>query len=230
MSNDFSLQPKERVKVQGKADIVILCDSTGSMTPTRDGLLRNLNTFLESLGKTQTKSQAPLDWRIRFNVFRDIDVDADAMNFSGSWMTKEEEIKNVIQSQFVPDGGGDEPESTLDAILKVVMETDWGESRTRVLIVFTDATTKPLSSDPTRGVHRIAQEILSKRVYTFLFAPKDPHYEELAKIATRAGKARMAYDSSISFGSGLADIDWKGILTKVGKTVSMDSISGPEKS
>jgi hypothetical protein len=40
----------------------------------------------------------------------------------------------------------------------------------------------------------------------------------------------MDYDSSISFGAGLADIDWKGILTKVGKTVSMDSISGPEKS
>lgn len=126
MSSDFSLQPKARVKVQGKADIVILCDSTGSMSPTRDGLLRNLNTFLESLGKTQTKSQAPLDWRIRFNIFRDIDVDAEAMDFSGNWMTKEEEIKNVIQSKFIPDGGGDEPESTLDAILKAVIETDWG--------------------------------------------------------------------------------------------------------
>ncbi|HPB87981.1 MAG TPA: vWA domain-containing protein [Thermotogota bacterium] len=230
MSNDFTLQPKERAKVQGKADIVILCDSTGSMEPTKEGLLRNLNTFLESLGKTQTKSQAPLDWRIRFNVFRDIGVDTNAIDFSGGWITNEEEIKQLNLSKFVPEGGGDAEESTLDAILKTVQETDWAESRTHVLIVFTDAPTKPLSTDPSKGVHQIAQEILSKRVYTFLFAPKDPYFEELAKIATRAGKARMDYNDSVSFGTGLADIDWKSVLEKVGKTVSMDSISGPEKS
>ena len=227
---DFQLQEKKRPKLMGKADIVLLCDSTGSMNPTREGLLSYLNTFIDSLLTTQTKNQAPLDWRIKFFTCKDMDVDANAMDFSGEWMVQEGEVKNAIQSRFLPEGGGDEPESTLDAMFKAAREVDWSPDRTHIMMVFTDASTKPLSVDASKGVMRVAGEIISNRIYTFLFAPEDPVYRELESNGSQAGKSRFEYSASFSRESGLKELDWENVLNKVGKTVSNIAYSGPEKS
>ena len=94
-----------------KADIVFCIDATGSMDPCFSGIKTNLDEFLSGLD-----SHGAVDWRFKLLAYRD---KHDA-NCGIPW--QEFEFTNsatVFLSQLNsirPNGGGDLPESTLDAL------------------------------------------------------------------------------------------------------------------
>ncbi len=208
-------------KIRGKADIILCVDATGSMTPTREGLIKNLNQFIDNLVATNTKDQAPIDWRVKFFIYRDVDADKVAFKMDCPWIKDADELKQRIDTDYVVDGGGDAPESTLDAIYKSVTAGDWQQGRTKILIVFTDADTKELSSDPKNGVVLTAQEINANSVHVFLFAPETKIYKDLE---SKANNVIYTYEG-IDFNAGLGELDWKEILEMAAKTISQYSVS-----
>src|SRR6056297_3318317 len=96
--------PGCKPKIRGKADIIICVDGTGSMIPTKEGLITNLNKFAENLVSQTTLDQSPIDWRAKFYLYRDVEVDSQPFQFECPWISDADELKKRINDYFVPSG------------------------------------------------------------------------------------------------------------------------------
>jgi hypothetical protein len=194
--------PQPRTKTKGVADIVFMVDISGSMAPIIDALRRNIETFIDSLSHGDANNAAPVkDWRGKVVGYRDIEA------------AESENLPWIIENPFVRDasalkeqlaaldaaGGGDEPESLLDALYKVAtMEAvpkgsqteDPGKWRyrsdaARVVVVFTDASFKETMSLPEAkggSLQDVANMIMANRIILSLFAPNFEGYDRLSQI------------------------------------------------
>ncbi len=148
-------------KVKGVADIVFLMDATGSMANCIQKLKENVMLFFKSFTEKGGNSIPPIkDWRAKIVGFRDYAADG-----SNDWLVDNPFTRDVGELQRQLDaleakGGGDIPESLLDAMYTVISapKSDrgvedpgmWRERHdaARALIVFTDAPYKPVMVAP----------------------------------------------------------------------------------
>jgi hypothetical protein len=114
--------PPPRGKTKGVADIVFLIDVTGSMAPIIDALRKNIEVFVDSLSSGDANNAAPVkDWRGKVVGYRDIEA-AEAEGLP--WIVDNPFVRDAgaLKAQLATlqaAGGGDEPESLLDALYKV---------------------------------------------------------------------------------------------------------------
>jgi hypothetical protein len=191
--------PAPRAKTKGVADIVFLIDLTGSMAPVIDALRKNIEVFIDSLGAGDANNAAPVkDWRGRVVGYRDIETDG------AQWFVDNPFVRDAValKAQLAAlraEGGGDEPESLLDALYKVAtMEaspkgaqaeepTRWRyrSEAARVVVVFTDASFKESMSIPEAkggGLQDVANVVMANRIILSLFAPNFEGYDRLSQI------------------------------------------------
>jgi hypothetical protein len=130
-------------------DIVFCIDVTGSMRPVIDAVKSNVRSFHELLGAAmaeKTKSISQL--RVRVIAFRDFADNADdAIEFTDFLTLPDRQADfEVFVQKLRATGGGDEPESGLEA-LAVAIGSDWErglDRRRHVIAMFTDASAHPL--------------------------------------------------------------------------------------
>lgn len=120
----------------GKVDIAFLIDSTGSMSDEIAGVRNNLNKFTEVL------QNAGLDFRISVIDYKDITDDGDdstkvLMQDGEKWFTTSEKVASVLDTISV-NGGGDNPETVLDAI-GLMNTLDFRDDASKFSILLTDA-------------------------------------------------------------------------------------------
>jgi hypothetical protein len=172
---------KQRPKIKGKADVVFVIDVTGSMTGCLENLKANLvelSKGVEEIARKEYKVAAP---EIRYNVigFRDLekDVDDPALVIRDKGFTADlAEIEAFFaKSEMQAAGGDDDPESALDALYTALTALAW-EKPARVLVLFTDAFTKPTlhpktvkgqTFDEKRSLDVVIQEIKGTRIIIF---------------------------------------------------------------
>ena len=130
-------------------DIAMLIDATGSMSPFINHLKEEAIAFCERYHKAMDATGKNVDeLRVKVIPFRDYAYDgAESMDDSGFFNLPEQnaEFQNYV-SGIVATGGGDEPESALEA-MALAMRSDWttmGSKRRHVILVFTDASAAPL--------------------------------------------------------------------------------------
>ena len=194
--------PQTRAKTKGVADIVFVVDVSGSMSPCIDALRKNIEAFVDSLSQGGPNNAAPVrDWRGKVVGYRDIEA------------AQSEGLPWIVDNPFVTDagalkgqltaleanGGGDEPESLLDALYKVAsmeampkgsQSVDPGKWRyrsdaARVVIVFTDASFKETMSIPEAkggSLQDVANVVMANRIILSLFAPNFEGYDRLSQI------------------------------------------------
>ena len=110
--------PPVRAKTKGVADIVFLIDVSGSMAPIIDALRKNIEVFVDTLGAGDANSGPPVkDWRGKVIGFRDAEHDPN-------WFHDFPFVRDAVAlkaqlAELRAEGGGDEPESLLDALYKV---------------------------------------------------------------------------------------------------------------
>jgi len=131
-------------------DIVFCLDCTGSMNPVIE-LLKNTicripNGLKDALAK---KDKQVHELRIRLIAFRDFANDLDALEAS-EFFVVEPSTDSANFESFVnrlgASGGGDEPESGLEA-LAIAMGSDWtdsGDKQRHLVVMFTDASAHKL--------------------------------------------------------------------------------------
>lgn len=213
-------------KVKGVADIVFCIDATGSMQPCIDKVKSNIGSFVETI-KTSNPNQ-PIDWRARIIGYRDFNVDAEPITLENEFVTTPEELQKQLAG-INADGGGDEPESTLDAILYAVLKSQWRTPCHKTVVVFTDAT--PLENLNLRTTTELGipdsfevfkQSLHEKHIKLFLYGPKHPIYQELSM------ESNMIVEQMDNAGDGLMNLDFKKILETIGKTVTDTALSGGE--
>jgi hypothetical protein len=190
--------PAPRAKTKGVADIVFLIDVSGSMAPIIDALRKNIEVFVDSLSAGDANNAAPVkDWRGKVVGYRDAEHDPD-------WFQDHPFVRDAVAlkaqlASLRAEGGGDEPESLLDALYKIAtteatprgaQSEDPGKWRyrseaARVVVVFTDASFKETLVTPGAkggGLQDVANVVMANRIILSLFAPNFEGYDRLSQI------------------------------------------------
>jgi len=241
--NEVLDEAKEEVKkptLKGIVDVVFLIDVSGSMAPAIEKLTQNLDSFVRNIDLEKVK-----DYRIKIGSFSDLEVDTAelAMNLERPFRENPQinqaldlvkndlnECRNLVVKYY---GGGDEPESSLDAVYRAIdLFKDDPNKRKRVIVLFTDATPKELHSstieykDLTRDdkLQLLVQKIEEERVYLFLYAPVHKDYQYLAQEASD----RVTYEALNESGEdprvALRELNFDKVLEILGKSISQVSI------
>jgi hypothetical protein len=226
--------------IRGIVDVVFLIDVSGSMAPAIEELTKNIDTFVKNIDVTKVK-----DYRVKIGSFSDLEADFKelAMNLDRPWRENPQTtqsldlVKNDLNEckKLVTDyyGGGDEPESSLDAVYKAIdLFTEDPNKRKRVIVLFTDATPKEIQNDTIgKGelsredkLQLLVQKILNERVYLFVYAPVHKDYKYLVDNATD----RVMYEALNEDGSNpveaLRNLKFDEVLEILGKSISQVSI------
>lgn len=179
-------------KKRGVVDIVFLMDATGSMEECIDALKANVTTFVDSM--CEPSQQNPVkDWRVKVVGFRDFHEDDEPL--VDNPFVKEPAAISSQLAALEAMGGGDEPESLLDAIYHVahmgqtdksVQELDPNKWRyrsqaARVVIIFTDATYHPTTKEGGT-LCDINFACIANRIHLFIFAPELDCFDDLCCI------------------------------------------------
>ena len=191
------MENETKTKVKGVADILFLLDATGSMQSNIDAVKDNIGAFLDSLATPVGFNAAPplKDWRAAVYAYRDAGCDGDAWFVPNPFTRDPAELRAQLD-RIVAGGGGDEPESLLDALHAVAQlpatakggEEDAGSWRyrseaARVVVVFTDASYHPTFGDAGElNLCDVANAVTEARIRLSVFAPAMDCYDDLAQI------------------------------------------------
>ncbi|MFS0862259.1 VWA domain-containing protein [Fredinandcohnia sp. 179-A 10B2 NHS] len=115
----------------GQADISFIIDSTGSMYEEINNVKLNIQNFVEEL------KEKNVDVRLGIIDYKDIDADGEDSTVDRQWHY---EITNFLESlgAIVVDGGGDTPESVVDA-LEMGRRSGFRDTATKFMVLLTDA-------------------------------------------------------------------------------------------
>lgn len=219
-------------------DIVFVIDVTGSMEPVLQQVQRGALSFHRDLiNAMEEKHKRISSLRVRLIAFRDYlhDEPADAM-LSTEFMTLPDDLERFEEAvNFLePFGGGDEPESGLEA-LAFAIHSDWErglDRRRHIVVLFTDASAHPLelASDTVTRINGSSlptsldeltdlweedefgpMEYSAKRL--LLYAPETRPWDEISS----AWSNTLHYMSRA--GEGLADYEFREIIESIANSV-----------
>ena len=135
-------------------DLVFCVDATGSMAGLIDKVKQAALGFHGLLTEAMSRKGKHVDaLRIRVVSFRDFFADGEA-GFAASpffSLPAEEADFSAFVSALRADGGGDEPESALEA-LATALSSEWtraGARRRHIVVMYTDASAHPLERGAT---------------------------------------------------------------------------------
>ncbi|MDT0351638.1 vWA domain-containing protein [Pseudonocardia charpentierae] len=215
-------------------DIVFCIDVTGSMTPILDAVKANALRFYDDVQHNLTAKGKNVDeLRVRVIAFRDFVADGEAALQESPFfrLPAEQGGFSDFVNGLIAQGGGDAPESGLEAVALAVNSpwTNRGDRRRQVVVVWTDQPAHPL--DPTtlpaelRGrvpadfsaltdLWEDAQGPLgssSKRL--ILFAPDGPGWSDIS------GVWENVVHHPSQAGGGLSEVDYGTIVDSIGNSV-----------
>ena len=203
-------------KVKGVADVVFIFDCTGSMNPYIENVKENVSSLIKGFNGTPN---VKLDWRVRAMGYRDFFVDRNYLQNDFTFTNDADDFANHQLARLRADGGGDEKESTLDAIWYALKRSDWRNPCTKVIVVFTDAGTKGVHErtmdelEVVGEVSYLQQELMKNKIQLFMFCKRDDIYEQLHQ--TERAHVNQYDDMDKLLGS-----DFGELLEVIGKTVS----------
>lgn len=188
----------EAPKPKGVVDLVMLLDVTGSMQDCIDAVKTSVGSFIASLSSKDANNDSPIkDWRMKVCGYRDQEVDPLNWFVDNPFVRDPASVQAQLSaSSMQASGGGDEPESLLDALFKLAKMEQSGVqdgeapdrwrargTATRVIVFFTDATFKtPMTLAEAGGgtVADVITALMTNRVIICGFVPDWDGYMELA--------------------------------------------------
>jgi hypothetical protein len=215
-------------------DIVFCIDVTGSMTPIIDQVKENALRFYDDVQSNLTAKGKNVDQlRVRVIGFRDFAADgAAALDESPFFILPDERADfSAFVNGLVAEGGGDAPESGLEAVA-LAIDSPWttaGDRRRQVIVVWTDQPAQPI--DPSVLPPDIASRVpvnfsaltdawedeqgrmgsSSKRL--ILFAPDGPGWSDMS------GVWENVVHNPSQAGGGLSEVDYGTIIDSIGNSV-----------
>jgi hypothetical protein len=215
-------------------DIVFCIDVTGSMTPILDQVKANALRFYDDVQSNLTAKGKNIDeLRVRVVAFRDIVADGEAALQESPFfaLPTEQGGFSAFVNGLTAEGGGDAPESGLEAVA-LAMTSPWttrGDRRRQVVVVWTDQPAHPLDASalPPALAGRVPADFSaltdlwedpqgplgssSKRL--ILFAPDGPGWSDIS------GVWENVVHNPSQAGGGLSDIDYGTIIDSIGNSV-----------
>lgn len=161
----------------GKADVVFVIDTTGSMSNGISGVKNNISSFSKALAENYN-----IDVNFALCEYRDITVDGKDStvlhkNISSNWFTNVDTFINEVKALTVA-GGGDYAETPIDG-LEMARVIDWRGDAVKFVILVTDATYKNNNFSGIADMSQMAQRLDDSGIITSVIAASENHYDEL---------------------------------------------------
>jgi hypothetical protein len=215
-------------------DIVFCIDVTGSMTPILDAVKANALGFYDDVQANLTeKGKNVAQLRVRVIAFRDFVADGAAALDESPFYTLPAERGGFSEfvNGLIAQGGGDAPESGLEAVALAINSpwTTTGDRRRQVIVVWTDQPAHPLDPSvvPADLASRVPADFSaltdawedeqglmgssSKRL--ILFAPDGPGWSDISAVWEN-----VVHNPSQA-GGGLSEVDYGTIIDSIGNSV-----------
>lgn len=203
-----------------RVDIVEVIDTTGSMSSKIDGLLATSEKFVDKLAESN------IDWQMAIVAFGDLTVPGDSI-VATSFSRRVEVIKNSLKNIPRYSGGGNEGESSLEALNKALTLKGYRQAAIKVFVFLTDepalqspkSTGSPVYTPSLFKVSEVIADLRKKEVLTFVVSIDLPYYREMAK---KTGGKWFPISSTTDFLSILDQL-----MTKVSQTiVEVETLGG----
>ncbi len=215
-------------------DIVFCIDVTGSMTPIIDQVKANALRFYDDVQSNLTAKGKNVDQlRVRVIAFRDFAADGAAALDESPFFTLPDDRASFSEfvNGLVAEGGGDAPESGLEAVA-LAIDSPWtttGDRRRQVIVVWTDQPAQALDASvlPPDIASRVPADFSaltdtwedeqgrmgssSKRL--ILFAPDGPGWSDIS------GVWENVVHHPSQAGGGLSEVDYGTIIDSIGNSV-----------
>jgi len=228
----------EPLKLAGVVDLVVALDVTGSMQPCIDKLKANIRRFVEELQRSREAADGQVqvrvaDWRMRLLPFRDLErqMSLPAIIDDLPFVTSVEAIAAQLAdpSLTAAGGGGDGPESILDALYRAAKRSEWrGRGVLRFVVVFSD--NRPherlhpssiLQGGPD-DVDEVREALRAAGVRTIVYAVRHPALESIVALRPSIATTSRLFESPRAahefFGS--QDARFEGLLENLAATIS----------
>lgn len=215
-------------------DIVFCIDVTGSMDPIIDAVKANALGFYDDVQANLTeKGKNVAQLRVRVIAFRDFAADGAGALEESPFFTLPDDRSGFSEfvNGLVAEGGGDAPESGLEAVALAVNSpwTTTGDRRRQVIVVWTDQPAHPLTASvvPADLSSRVPADFSaltdlwedeqglmgssSKRL--ILFAPDGPGWSDISAVWEN-----VVHNPSQA-GGGLSEVDYGTIIDSIGNSV-----------
>ena len=183
---------------KGIPDIVFLLDASGSMNECIQAVTQNISTFVDTLSASDANGGVLIkDWRIRVLAYRDRLADGSYWFIDNPFTSDIAEVKSQLAA-IEAKGGGDEPESLLDAMYSLAQwsaaekgatasPTGWRHRHdaARVVVIFTDASCHPTFKTTTGtdgSVDDLIQAYHANKLKVVMYAPEATLYADLAAM------------------------------------------------
>jgi molecular chaperone DnaK len=185
-------------------DIGFVLDCTGSMAGCISGVKQEIGNFCNEL------SRSALDYRLSLVEYRDLKCGEPTQTYD--WTPDVERFRGWVAG-LRADGGGDEPESGLDALVSAV-ELAPRSGAAHILVLITDATSH-VPDQRGRDAAAVAGLIASRSARVFAIAPRFAAYERI--VSETGGKL---YDFNASFTPGRVNVElFREVLRDLGHAV-----------
>ena len=193
-----------RDSTKARADLVFVIDTTGSMNDKIDGLIESCQTFVDRLATRQ------IDWAAAVVGFGDLTVEGDRI-VATPFSSNTDRVKALLRGLPRYSGGGNEGESSLEALQAALSQPGYRPGAMKVLVLITDepALQRTLRPSTITGALREAGAM------TFVLSPKVNYFRSMA---ADTGGEWWNVESGGDFSKILAVFD--KIATKVASTVA----------
>ena len=213
--------------IKYNVDIVFVIDVTGSMGPYLEKTKENALKFHENLKtKMEAKNKNIDALRLKVVYYRDLKVDGTGAMGESSFFSLPDQDSDykAFVSGLKPSGGGDEPESGLEA-LTLAIKSPWttsGDKKRYIIVLSTDASAHKLEEKHGSGMPTSFNELTdiwcgqtmdSSAKRLIMFAPDvypwtdiSAHWDNSIHVPTKAGE-------------GIGDTDYDTILDTISNSV-----------
>ncbi len=209
----LDFEPIPSVKKR-EADIMFVLDCTGSMQGEIDAIRDAITAFADTIESEGVRV------RVGLIEFRDrlIDEEHRVLTFSGQPFTKDAAAFRQEVSALKATGGGDEPESSLDAVM-LALRQPFSPDASKVIVLVTDAPPH-IPDKETKSIEEVVQKIKSVGVQQFylLIRTKEPSCEVYLKLLE--GTRGIAFELGKGDDFRSRAENFKRTLMSLGKTIS----------
>ncbi|MEC3975720.1 vWA domain-containing protein [Amycolatopsis sp. H20-H5] len=194
-------------------DIVLCIDATGSMRHTLDDVKASALSFHQKLiAEMDAKGKSISQLRLKVIAFRDFGDRADDAIAETAFLSLPEQSGEFAEfvRRLEPTGGGDIPESGLEA-LALAVQADWErglDKRRHVIVLFTDAPAHPLGSPRQRSVPTYPPSVPESMDVLF---EQWGHSRSQSAVMDNSAKRLLLFAPEISPWPEIAD-DWNNTL------------------
>ncbi|NJO65752.1 MAG: VWA domain-containing protein [Richelia sp. RM2_1_2] len=208
---------KKSSVLQGKrkADVMFVLDCTGSMQGEIDAIRDAITGFADTINSDGVRV------RVGLIEFRDrlIEEEHRVVTFAGEVFTNNPDIFRQEVAKLKAGGGGDEPESSLDALM-LALRQPFATDSNKVIVLITDAPPH-IPDKETGSIEKVVTEIQSIGIQQLYLVMRTTDSSSQIYLKLLEGIKGMAFDLGNGDDFRTRAEHFRKTLMALGKTISV---------